>query len=777
MDWLKPIKNSWMACIKKAIDYKRSEFQDDADDAMRFFDGPYKFLYDGTSRFAVNHGDDVYARPSFCMTFNIVAEAVQLYGPSLYHRNPHRQVNPAKRAELPLAGDPNDPAMQLMAQQLQAQRLAVGNRIDTLAKCLEAYLNYTPNELDLRGESRQVIDEALIKGMGCYWHSTFRPPGSPITLVGSFYDSVDNLVIDPDMESIEHAKWIARRRVFPRWEVERRFNLPDGTLRGNLESRNRQAQIDVDPGYRDDHRRGDTNDLFTYWEVYSRMGLGNRLKLATGEAMRAMDSVNDRFGDHCFLAVCDEYPCPLNLPDYVLEKMPLDEVFNRSQWPTPFWADHTNPWPFTYVAFHKRPRKVWPMSHIKPAMGEIKFLNWMFSFLADKIKNTSRDFVGVLKSAGEDIKNTILSGKDLTLIQIESTHGKTIQDVVSFLQHPSFNGDVYRLIEMVMELLERRLGLNELMYGQQAHQDRSATVSQVKADQIRIRPDDMAECVEDAGTKMARKEALAIRWHVTAEEAAPIVGQELAMAWEQVVQNANPYEIVLELDYRIEAGSIRKPNRNREMENANQALQQWGPLIQTYFQATGDVGPVNAMAEYWAKAFDFPVEKLRFQPPPPPQPDPTEMMKAHLEQQKVAGELQADQQRMAMEMQKAQMELAMKQKELELKLQEMIAKIELAAREAQQKMALDAQAHQQELVQDQQMHTMDLQQQREQGAVQVQVARAQGAQKVEQGRQQVELSREQGNQKLRQSKREGEQKIAQQKAAAKAKPKPKAPKK
>jgi hypothetical protein len=104
------------------------------------------------------------------------------------------------------------------------------------------------------------------------------------------------------------------------------------------------------------------------------------------------------------------------------------------------------------------------MAHAKAAMGELKFLHWAISFLMGKIRNTSRDFVAVLKEAGEEIKTQILEGRDLTLLEIDATH-KTIQEVVQFLQHPPMNQEIWKVIEAVERNFDKRTGLTELMYG------------------------------------------------------------------------------------------------------------------------------------------------------------------------------------------------------------------------------------------------------------------------------------------------------------------------
>jgi len=727
MDWIQPIVKSWLATIKKANEYKREEFQNDAEEAMRFFDGPHDFMYAG--EYVARHGGwgtDEHALPSptFRMTYNKVAEMVQLFGPFLYHRNPNRQVNPSKLPDVPLEmmGDPKDPAVAQSIMQFQQQDQIHLTRNRLIAQLIQFYLNYTPNELDLRGNSRQAIDEAIIKGMGVLWPEVYTPPGGAPRMVGSFYDSVDNLVVDPDMENLLHAKFVARRRVLPTYEVERRFGMKEKTLRGNLESLKRQGQAShADDDYQYYRARGDTCDLYVYWEVYSRIGFGQHLRDYNDRRNAGPVSKRlDRFGQYIFLAVSEDHEFPLNLPEGVVNRGTDREIFIRTQWPTPYWADPTNPWPFVDIAFHKRPRKVWPMSHVKPALGEIRFLNWAFSFVADKIKNTSRDFIAAIKSASEELRTNILSGRDLTLLEIE-TPNQRIADVVQFLQHPQFNKDIWATMESMMSILERRIGLNELMYGESAKQLRSASEAQIKGDQLRIRPDDMAECVEAAMTMLARKEAIAAYWHLSGDDVMPVFGAQRAQIWDGLVKQQDLPYVVTELNYRIEAGSIRKPNRNRDMENANNAVQMWTPLLQGYFQMTGDPRPINGLTEMWAKANDMEPGLFQLQPPPPA-PNPEE-------------------QKLQLEQQKMQAEMAMKQAEMKLKMLEAQADIQLKQKEAASDRTIKQEEHQMELFQKDEEHDQEMAQDRQKHLLEMLQMRQEGELKLDLAEKQAEVAR------------------------------------
>ena len=60
------------------------------------------------------------------------------------------------------------------------QQMQEGGATDAArAALLECYLNYTPAALDLKTESRRVIDEAIIKGRGCWWSEMYTPAARP----------------------------------------------------------------------------------------------------------------------------------------------------------------------------------------------------------------------------------------------------------------------------------------------------------------------------------------------------------------------------------------------------------------------------------------------------------------------------------------------------------------------------------------------------------------------------------------------------------------------
>ncbi len=614
---LTAVRSAWRGMIEQSARAKH-EFQTDANECMKFFNGPYDFLYSnkdsvrGESYFM---GLKNCPAPSITMTINKVAEGNQLFGPTLYHRNPIRRVNPRLLPEIPMEmfGDPNNPQTQAIVQSVMQQMGQAQQQDKVRASILEGLLNYLPVATSLKDDMRDCIDEALIKGAGVCWTSVYRPVGSKSKLVRSEYDTVDNLFIDPDHERMDDAKWVARRCVEPVWQIEALRGLAPGSLKGTDGSYTAAAGLET---FGDEFKRkdGKTNDLLVYWKIWSKMGVGGLLRGIDPSVANI-----DRFGRFVYLEIAETCNYPLNLPPAIWGNE--QEMYRRCQWETPFWAD-TESWPFTFLAFHRVPRRIWPMSHFRPAMGELKFLNWAYSFLASRMQKSSRTFIGVLKAASEELKKRVLEGTDFELLELEASLGADIGKLVQFIDHPEVKGDFLKIIEMVEKQFEKRTGLNELLYGETAHQYRSAEEANVKQQNMNIRPDDMGNKVEDFATEIARKEALCARWHLTGQDIVPIFGNVMAGFWDQYIATADVTEIVRQLEYRIEAGSAKKPNKDKDQADANQAMQIIMPIFSQFAQGTGNVDPFNALVDFWGKAFNVDVTSMKLPQPQPPQPPP-----------------------------------------------------------------------------------------------------------------------------------------------------------
>jgi hypothetical protein len=655
---LKTLNSKWLGLIKKSRSDKWEKFGKAAAESMQFYasdDQSFQFSKDYVSSGGLKVNTENGSADSgltFEATANLVANVVSVFLPVLYHRNPVRTISPRKPNVSPALLDQYrqiqamkainaaglDPAVAAaaqegvaMAMQMQAQQSAETEVEDRVrAALIEWYLNYTPRETDLKSRARDAIIEAIVKGMGLLWAVVDESDERRVT--GLEYDSVDHLFIDPDAEKWEQAKWIARRRRRPVWEVERDFGLEPGSLKAT----DATTEAEVEESLSDDFDRkfeaeqGESNDLCVYYEVYSRMGIGARIKGAKGDELpEDIAEVLEGYGDFAYLVVSPTHDVPLNLPEEVLDSPdPLgaaEEIKQRLAWPAAFYKNRKNPWPVAPLMFRKTPRQVWPQSYIRPAMGYQKCINWIFSFLMGRIKLVSRAFMVVPKGIEEEIKDAILSGKDLTLLEINSAHPGTMDQLIQFIKLPEENANIWNLLASLKKEFEDATGVTELnMSGRTSTQMRSAAEADLKRDVLSVRPDDMANEVDNWMGNAAFIEAIAARSLLTAEDVAPVFGEETVDAmvqpgmpemppqmgeytrmWVELVQTDDVDRIVSEYEYSVEAGSARKPNKQQEAQNIDEGSQLILQQFLQIWQTTGDPSKFNTWIEMWAKSRDF----------------------------------------------------------------------------------------------------------------------------------------------------------------------------
>lgn len=628
-DVLRAITRSWIKKIELAVKHKRP-FAEDASEAMDFFDGPQNWFWrDSYSKSEYGYNRSI-SPPGFRMQVNRVFEAVKLFASVIYHRNPVRTVTPKKFPFVPpdLLGITPDNQMAIQQYQAAAMQTQQADGVRQLvAQLLEKLLNFTPDQLNLKTHSRRVVDEAIIKGAGVWWTELVTDPGTGQKFVGSFADTIDSLLLDPDALEIEDITWCARKCCHPIDVVAEQYGIPredlQKTLRTTVNARSaevRELGLYNDESRNPQKRIGKTNDLVTYWKIFSKTGFGDRLKDVSSDYRGTFDSL----GQNCYIVVAEGLDYPLNVQPQMLSE-PVDpetgtapQLFASVQWPIPFWGEASG-WPFTMLAFHRKPGYVWPISHVKPAIPELRFLCWAFSFLAQRVAISCETVVGVSKAADQDIKDQILSQSQagFKIVELSEMIGRSVNDLISVFTLPELSPEIWKVISAVTEMLEKRLGLTELVYGMTNHQMRSATEASVRSEQISIRPDDMAECVENAMTEIARKEAMASRWLLEPQDVAAVLGPIGAVAWQQHVASMDVSVVGNQFDYRIESGSARKPNKQTRIEQMQSALQNLGPVLSNLIGA-GVVEPFNALIKDWADSMDLDATPYLIPPPPPP---------------------------------------------------------------------------------------------------------------------------------------------------------------
>jgi hypothetical protein len=620
---------AWQKVLQIALDYKQIHFQADADEAMRFYArSNYEFLYTlDTDDLASQYNMPAVGEPRHKMAANLVSNMVQVLLPVLYHRNPTRLVT----ARLP------DVDVQLMAQHAATMHAALDpatgqpapipmpgmmdQHWKVKAQLMTAFLNATPGELNLRRECRRAITDALISGMGIVWCELVETASG--MLPGSFYVCSRDVLFDSDETELRDCRWVARRKRVPVWQAETMFGWPRGDLKGNAEGRTNQGWIDGG-GRGQETRLTDeqtTNDQIEYWEIYSRMGLGGRLRGLNEEAQ----AILDQLGQYVYLVVAKGVDYPLNVPPHLFEWPPdqlLAELQARLAWPIPTYKRARNPWPFAALWFHERTDCVYPQSHVMPAMSYQKAINWIYTYLLGRLRVASRTLMACPQGLDERVKEQILYGGDLELIELKTHDIEKFGDILRYIQVPEVTAELWKVLSAVKHEFELATGVTELLQtGMTSQAMRSATEAQVKQGLAQLRPDDMATMTEEWMGEMAANEAFAAELFLGPEDVAPIFGEPynpgdpaagipeqmgpLTRLWMEVAHSPDLSSASSTLEYRVESGSARKPNKEWQQSQAMQAMQTFMPLLMPHYQQTGDPTQINRLLTYWARAQDI----------------------------------------------------------------------------------------------------------------------------------------------------------------------------
>ncbi len=767
-DFLKPLVTAWLGRIRQAEE-ARAPWKRLGDECMHFYEATANFLWDQSKQYKFWEG---VTAPTFRVVIAKAFELVAQIGPSLFFRAPRRLVTPRKLNALPqeIFGDvEQDPMAQQVFQQYQMEMSADMQADTARARLMETWLNYTPDQMPGGGLEEHVeraIVEALVKGRGVLWPQPYSVPGSDRTLTGLFFDSVDNLLIDPDAEKLEDARWFIRRRVESYRKLEERFQLPKGMLKHKATLETVWASTSDS---REQGRENKAKDLIVWYEIFSKCGPGCDYSNLDERVSEHLESVTGQFA---YLAICPSCDYPLNLPTGALRAGATDDyVRNAMQWPIPFWAGgHL---PFVALDFYPNARSVWPMPPLAPGIGELKFLNVMISHLCNRIWMSSRDFIAVSKSAYKEVEKIIREGQDLSIIPVSDVH-EDISKMIKFLDQPDVNFDAWQIVDRVAAMFDKRTGLTDLVYGLADTQSRSAEDAATKRQATSARPDHMARKVEKWMGQASALEGFCTRWFVKAKDVQPLIGKTAAQLWSFLIDSQDVDLVVSGMQYTVEAGSGRRRNYELELNNLNQALQFFFPELSKHADVTTDVTALNALIQRWGESAQIDLSDIQLgprMPPPAEGPTPEEM-----EMQMNQEEHQADMEMKQLDMQSKQFELEVKREEAQMKLALEQEKLELE----RQKAMLEIQIEQIKAKQKIELAEQDMQLKMVQGEMDLEMQTQQHEQSMEQDRvlhdQEMKQSQARGKLDLEMTKKTGEtkNKLAEQKAkqAAANKPKP-----
>ena len=632
---MKKLVTSWLAQIKRADAEKRG-FNEIAYQCKAFAGGKSSSSFMWKSAYKDKYIGKGIKGPKFEVGLLKGHEYLTIMGPLLYWTYPNRRVQTTRTKNINpqylIGGE--DPREQEYIQSLQQAQSAENDKSAIRCQLYEDVLNYLQREQPgggLAQHSKLAINEALLKGRGVVWTEKYRFPGSERNLVGSFYDTVSNLFIDPDCSdpTLTNAKWICRRRLTPYWELEKKFSLPKGFLRGKGKYESGASQAKATSSGK--KTANPNKDLIEWYEVYSKCGVGVKLDNMPTSLDDAWDEI---CGDYCYIALCENVNSPLNAPYQLMsdENLTDDAVAQMFEWPIPLWSD--DKWPMSQLDFYQDDNTCWPIAPLAASLGELTCLNILISCYVEQAYETRQQIVAYMSSAAETVEAALKSDSSTIYVKLNDSVQRSINEVVGFLNRPEMNNNLLEAIQFLLQRFEERSGLSEILYGAQGiSADRSAEASRNRNDRASIRPDYMAEVVSQWQTMIAEKEKIALRFCMTSEDVAPHLGPMGAYAWRQLVEMEDPEVVVRQMKCSVAASDMRRPDRAREVANLQQLANQMLPVVSQICATTGDYAPLNAFLTDIGDSMEKDVSGwlINIQEPDPEQQQQQEMLQQSMQ--------------------------------------------------------------------------------------------------------------------------------------------------
>lgn len=503
---------------------------------------------------------------------SLTAEAFAVIGPYLFPQVPTRVLEPRK--------DVDENALRRM-------------------EIVSGLVNYTPKETGLRDDCRRAIVEALGYGRGVMWIGRDEKTG----LVYSMYDSVRNLITDPNARVKRERKWVARRRCRPRFEVI--AEIPQARAAIDKIKPSEQRPSDVDGRY-DWEAKDTSTDCITYWELYALTGIHNFKGGAELVKLLSPGAVTTEQAKQASVEI-DNAP----LKYCVTEDGTL---LYASEWEVPY--HETNDFPCEELDLLDNPDSDWPVSPLDAGIGYQRAINWLVTMMMGKYRFTARTFGALSRASGmsQKDKDKVLIGGDIEMLEI-TTNGsetKTLKDYISEFQ---FSQDYLvhgmSFLEMLEDKFQKATGLYEILYaGDTSRQMRSAQEAQLKERTSKTRIDDNKDRVAEWQSRLARKEALAWRFLADRNDVGAILGEQAAADWGFLVKPENmdvqqwimenvqagmPMEMAIqqaqeqmaqavdldawrkEIDYSIEVGSMRRRDIDTKIDALKEMMNQAVP--------------------------------------------------------------------------------------------------------------------------------------------------------------------------------------------------------
>jgi len=611
-EWLRQLNSVWLQRLEEAKDAKRTQFGDTAEILWNYLTKNYKELYilglGGPG--AIREEDAPYYKPRI----NKFQEFVDLYMPFVLGRTPVRRVS-VRRPQFP--EEVMRSAAGIYPVPFSAYDARVRMSLDTAAILLEWWLNFCADEYKLMREARLAVMEALVKGRGIVWHG-LQPTANGL-IPASFYETVDNIFIDPSAITLRDAGFIFRKRRLSSWLASRQLGIEENRL---LQMCQRQLEKQEDEPKTD-------LPIVEYYEVYSRIGSG-AFMADPEDPLRDVQEALDELGPHVWFAIAPGAEYPLNLDPEVIQGSP-DRLRAAVEWPIATYGDMINPWPMSVLDFYPHISDPWARSPLQAGLPYQRFLDDLYGYLMSQAVKSARLVFIVPDHTDASLERALQGGSSVEVVKVSTT---AVSDFARELYHivemPPVKPDLWNLITTVNDHFARAVGLDPVLYGSQPDtQPRSAAEVQIRYRAASGRAQNMADQVEEWMSSVAQKEGLLTRLYIpytqtaqlfgepllSAEEGQPpLPGGPLTQTWASVINTNDPIGAGMDFHFSVLSGSGRRKDKEQQIQGAMFIAQTLlGPAIQAAAK-TGDFSMFNRILERLSNAMDLDLSLFRMEP-------------------------------------------------------------------------------------------------------------------------------------------------------------------
>jgi len=600
--WLRSLQELWCKRIEEAKQAKEMQFSAEADILWEQYDTRFDDI-------AVWDYDQIHYPK-----LNKFREFVDLYHPFVLTNTPTRRVS-VRRPQFP---------EEIFQQAVAASGMSYSDwdrqirmALDTAALLLEWWLQFCSEQYDLLREARMAIIEALVKGRGLVWHG-YLPTGTGI-VPASFFESVDNLFIDPTAITLRDAGYIIRKRQVASWLLADQLGVDEEKLVEKCVKAEELSKFYLNHDI----------PVLTYYEVYSRIGVGTRLAYPDDELREWQDAL-DELGPYIWLAISPTAEYPLNLdPDLIQGN--VERLRQAVAWPVATYGDVLHPWPCTVLDFAPNIGDPWARSPLASGYPIQQALNRIYYYIVEKAQRTARVLLVVPSYLDSKVIHALEDSTPFEVVPVDQKQiADVAQQVIQPLNLPPMTMELWTLLKEMEQQFAKAVGLDPILYGAQPDkQPRSAAEVQIRHQAASSRALAMAERIEDWMSRIAAKEGMITRLHVPftqmaalfgepvpmTAEGQPLPGGPLSAIWASQVTVTDPVQAGTNFHFQVVSGSGRRKDKQQQSQAAVFLAQTLLPSIVQAASKTGDYTNVNRVLERLANALDIDLTLFRFPTP------------------------------------------------------------------------------------------------------------------------------------------------------------------